>query len=146
MSCLATRTDESRRRRWDIGEIELTCHNTNTALAAHRSRRRDTGASRRAQRRLSLSDRRATLTRSAPTPNTSTTQAYTILANAVYPWRLPFDLLAAEARRYLAQLGVRRDVLMEHFRREGAAPLPIDVAAEYLGLTPRERSIITGSA
>ena len=35
---------------------------------------------------------------------------------------------------------------MDHFRREGAAPSPIDVAAEYLGLTPRERAIINGSA
>ena len=78
--------------------------------------------------------------------NERMTREADMAAEAFYPWNLPFDLWAAEAGRYLEQLGVPRYALMEHFRREGTPPLLVDIAAEYLGLTPRERTIITGDA
>jgi len=137
--------DPARRRRWDIGEIELNCENTNTALP-HIDLVNEI-----LEQVIAPSNDFPFQTESdaealGANPEHINAQAYTVLANAVYPWTLPFNLFAAEARAYLAQLGVRREVLMEQFRREGAAPLPIDVAAEYLGLTPRERSIVTGAA
>lgn len=137
--------DPARRRRWDIGEIELTCQNTNTTLP-HIDLVNEI-----LEQAIAPSNAFPFQTESdagalGANPEHINAQAYTTLSNAVYPWILPFNLFAAEARAYLAHLGVRRNQLMEHFRREGAAPLPIDVAAEYLGLTPRERSIITGTA
>ena len=129
--------DDASRRRWDIGEIELTCENTNTALP-HIDLVNEI-----LEQAIAPSNAFPFQTGSdsdalGANPEHINTQAYNTLSNAVYPWLLPFNLFAAEARAYLAHLGVRRDLLMEHFRREGAAPLPIDVTAEFLGLTPRE--------
>ncbi len=137
--------DDASRRRWDIGEIELTCHNTNTALP-HVDLVNEI-----LENAISPAGGFPFQTEGdagplGANPEHINEQAYNVLAGAVYPWSLPFDLWAAESRRYLVQLGLRRADLMNHFRREGAAPLPIDVAAEHLGLTPRERGIITGSA
>ncbi|MDR4497892.1 MAG: neuraminidase-like domain-containing protein [Candidatus Scalindua sp.] len=72
--------------------------------------------------------------------------AYNKLANeAVYPWDLPFSLWDEEGRVYLEHLGVHRYQLMEAFHR---VALPdyltdIDIASEYLRLTPFERQICT---
>ncbi len=136
--------DETRRR-WDIGEIELTCQNTNTELPhidlvneiLEQAVAPNSGFPFQTEEEADAL---------GASPEHINEQAYNVLADAVYPWSLPFDLWAAESRRYLPQLGVRRDVLMDRFRREGAAPLPIDVVAEYLGLTPRERDIINGGS
>src|SRR6185503_3369066 len=72
--------------------------------------------------------------------------AYSILGNAHFPWTLPFNLFAEEARIYLNHLGVPRHILMEHFQRDQGNPSPEAVAAEYLGLTSNEREIVTGAA
>lgn len=137
--------DAQRRRRWDIGETELTCRNTNTPLP-HIDLVNEI-----LEQAIAPSNSFPFQTESeadalGANPEHTNTAAYTTLSNAIFPWTLPFNLFAAEACAYLAQLGIRRDVLMEQFRREGTAPLPIDVAAEYLRLTPREREIVNGSA
>ena len=70
--------------------------------------------------------------------------AYEILKTARYPWSLPFDLWAEEARTYLGQLGVRRYELMQIFRRSDAAsPSRTDILSEALGITPAERTLLT---
>lgn len=134
-----------RRRRWDIGEIELTCENTNTPLPHIDlvNEILEQAVSPLASFPFQTESDADAL---GANPEHLNTKAYNILANAIFPLTLPFNVFAAEARAYLSRLGVRRDVLMDHFRREGKAPLPIDIAAEYLGLTPRERSIVNGSA
>jgi peptidoglycan hydrolase-like protein with peptidoglycan-binding domain len=136
--------DETRRR-WDIGEIELTCHNINTALP-HVDLVNEILEQAVAPNNSFPFQTEGETDALGANPEHVNEQAYNTLADSIYPWNLPFDLWAAESRRYLMQLGARRDVLMERFRREGAPPSPIDVAAEYLGLTPRERAIITGAA
>lgn len=73
--------------------------------------------------------------------------AYNSLRQAVYPWRQPFNLPIEEARLYLRHLTVQRHELLAVFLR-GATPDPesnYQVACEYLGLTPEEASIISGS-
>ena len=64
--------DDETRRRWDIGEIELTCHNTNTALPhvdlVNEILENAVAPSPAASRFKP----KATPMRSAPTPNTST--------------------------------------------------------------------------
>ena len=136
--------DETRRR-WDIGEIELSCDNTNTELPHIDlvNEILENAVAPRAGFPFQTESKADVL---GANPEHVNEQAYDTLASAVYPWTLPFDLWAAEARQYLGLLGVHRETLMENFRREGAPPSPIDVSAEYLGLTPHERSVINGSA
>lgn len=82
-------------------------------------------------------------------PEYRNANAYLELAQAVYPWRLPFDLFHEEAKVFLAHLGVSRAELIEALR---PAPEPFDPnspavilrAAERLGLTDMERKIIVG--
>lgn len=74
----------------------------------------------------------------------------------IYPWDLPFDLWAEEARTYLDHLGVPRYLLMETFQtksdtldpkdvNDALDPEDVAIAAEYLRLTPLECRIITGT-
>jgi hypothetical protein len=68
---------------------------------------------------------------------------------AVYPWQLPFDLFCEEVRTYLKQLGIDRYKLMQAFPKPaGLPPFKVDImiACEYLGLTPKELDIITGTS
>ncbi|MCP9448641.1 MAG: neuraminidase-like domain-containing protein [Nitrospira sp.] len=70
--------------------------------------------------------------------------AYERLAASIYPWTLPFDLFAEEARLFLEHLRVPRHRLMAVMRRDGAASL-LEVASERLRLTAAEREILTGT-
>ena len=124
--------EDETRRRWDIGEIELTCHNTNTALP-HIDLVNEILEQAVAPNGGFHFKPRATPMRSAPTLSTSTSRHTPFWQTRSTPGACLSISSAAEARRYLAQLGVRRDVLMEHFRREGAAPLPIDVSRRISG-------------
>lgn len=64
------------------------------------------------------------------------------LGGAVYPWSLPFDLWTEVARSYLQHLGVPRHELMQGFRAASDAAAAADAAAEFLGLTPADRSAL----
>ena len=73
--------------------------------------------------------------------------AYVALANRVYPWALPFHRWAEEARVFLNHLGVPRHTLMRVLRSDSASwPSIAAIAAEQLGLSPRERLVITGAS
>lgn len=84
----------------------------------------------------------ATADELAANPEYLIAKVYDRLASEeVYPWNLPFDLWAEAARLYLKHLGLPRYQLMEKFgpitKRE------VSVATEYLGMTEKERGIIT---
>ena len=67
------------------------------------------------------------------------------LATAVHPWVLPFDLWAAEARAYLANMDIERHRIMESLVDDRSAALRDEaIAGETLGLSPVERRIVTG--
>jgi len=136
-------------RRGDIGEIELTCENTNTPLpyvdlvneilessvspaTAIPARQRQTGGS--AQEL-------------AANPQHLNPGAYDTLGAQVFPLTLPFNLWAEEARAYLAHLGVSRHELMKKFQRMNGTNDPSDlaIASEQIAMTTFERQIITGS-
>jgi len=73
--------------------------------------------------------------------------AYDELAQSVFPWNLPFDLPGAEAKVFLAHLGVPRRDLIEALRPmpdpfDLNAPVVVRLAAEGLGLTDMECRII----
>lgn len=135
-------------RRPDIGEIELSCENTNTPVPyvdlvneilenAISPRNEDN----------SWPQTTWTAEELSANPEHVNTAAYEeILRNAVYPWNLPLNLWVEESRLYLEHLGVQRFELMETFQRQGDPPSPSDleIAAEYLRLTTTDREIITG--
>jgi hypothetical protein len=82
----------------------------------------------------------------AANPQYVNTDAYDALRHAVYPWSLPFDLWAEEARAYLGHLGVPRVRIMESLQ-PGDRTIILDgvaLAREQLGLTGAQADIITG--
>jgi Tc toxin complex TcA C-terminal TcB-binding domain/Neuraminidase-like domain/Salmonella virulence plasmid 28.1kDa A protein/Putative peptidoglycan binding domain len=146
------------KRRPDIGDIQLTCENTNTpvvyvdlvneVLENAVSPLTATPASDR-QTRITTEELRAN-------PEYTNSDAYDQLRTAIYPWTLPFDLWSEAAHVYLEHLGVHRYELMETFQKPEqtansgnpaipASPSALEIATEYLGLTTVERQIITGT-
>ena len=136
-------------RRPDIAQIQLSCANTNTAvpyvdlvneiLANAIAPMRETPQTNNTAGELEVN------------PEHVNVDADNALADAIYPWTLPFDLYAAEIRAYLEHLGTPRHDLMQVFQRErenGADPQPtaIEIVTDRLGLTSREWDIITGAA
>lgn len=69
------------------------------------------------------------------------------LYDNVYPWNLPFDLNAEEARAYLQHLGVPRYKLMEVFKKDhNAIYSDPEIAREYLGITKVEWELLAGKS
>lgn len=66
------------------------------------------------------------------------------LKTALHPVSLPFDLAWEECRAYLNKIEVDKPLWMETFRNVAtASPTTEAIAAEYLGLSPTDRNIIT---
>lgn len=146
-------------RRSDIGNIELTCKNTNTLMPyvdLVNEILENTIAPTDDLYQTEGYQTEGTEEELRVYPEHLNIGAYEKLAEAVYPWTLPFDLWAEEARMYLGHLGVPRYELMERFRKkcdestppyDGCdPPTPYDIASERIGLTPQERMIITNPA
>jgi hypothetical protein len=139
-------------RRPDIADIELTCKNTNTelpfidlvnellenAVAPPDS----IGADRMRQTTLSTPELDAN-------PEYVNDRAYAVLAEAIYPWSLPFDLPLAEARAYLAQIGLDRSQLLRTFQEPEPPALSGQgsmLAREALGLSGLQADLITAGS
>ena len=145
--------DKLLQRRPDLGEIELTCINTNTlmpyvdlALEVYEG----AVAGRSVAHQTSWTT--AELNANAEHINAV---AYDDdhLAGQAHPFEMPFHLWLTEARTFLEHLGVRLYQLLETFQREPvSADDPNDDiwqetvrrAGEYLRLTPLARRVITG--
>ncbi len=150
-------------RRPDLGEIQLSCDNTNIPLPY-------IDLVNEVLERAVLTPATANTVTPPPGgwPQTSSTAAelaanpqhvldgaYRELLKTVYPWNLPFDFGIEEARIYLGHLGVRRSQLMQAFADQKqvkfdqqtyltpTAPTAAEIAAEDLRLTPLDRLIIT---
>ena len=134
-------------RRDDIGDIDLTCENTETLMPyvdlVHEILEQVVVSTSLTAYQTDWD----TATQQAQ-PEHLNPAAYDVLRSdaAVYPFSLPFDLWVLEARTYLEHLGVNRYDLMELFQ-DSAAPSSQarDIAAEQLGLTSLQRQIITGA-
>lgn len=79
-------------------------------------------------------------------PEHQSEQAYEIVRAAPYPWNLPFDLWHAEVNGYLGHLGVATHALMNAFRASSDEVSDAAIAAADLGLSPRQRALITATA
>ncbi len=74
-------------------------------------------------------------------------QAYIKLAQATYPFSLPFDLWFEEAQIYMQHLGMKRYQWIEELPELGIQNVPkkeIRVACDHLGIIELERQLITG--
>lgn len=136
-------------RRPDIANLELSCPNTNTALPyidLVNELLEDAVAPPpnpiNRQTKLSTPELDAN-----PDKDCVNAAAYDVVARAVYPWTLPFDLPLAEARTYLRQLGLDRPSLMRRFQKPDGYPVNSPqaraIAIEILGMRPLEADIIT---
>jgi hypothetical protein len=67
--------------------------------------------------------------------------AYTELKNNSFAFTLPFDLAHTEARAYFSRFDIKRHELMEDLQSAGV-PSANAIAAEHLGLTDVERSLV----
>lgn len=66
------------------------------------------------------------------------------LKTALHPVSLPFDLSWEECRTYLSKIEINKSQWMEVFRNKlTSTPVDEETAAEYLGLSPKDRNIIT---
>ena len=141
-------------RRPDIGNIELSCTNTNTvlpylSLALEVLENVVVGTMEAYQTTWTTDELNANDEHFNP-------RAYMSehIGGSLYPWSLPFNLWLEEARLYLAHLGVSLDELMHVFARLGLSEtiteepseLDVSIAGESLGFSPKERSIITTMA
>lgn len=142
-------------RRPDLGNIELSCANTNTPVPyidlvneilenvvapppSGTPQPQTTGTS----EELSTN------------PEYINAEAYNILLQQVYPWNLPFDRWAVESQVYLENLGAQRDQLLEaaYPIAEPTALTRVAILTDptitraYLGMTTLEWQIVTGTA
>ena len=82
----------------------------------------------------------------AANPQYQNTAAYAAVSARISPWRLPFDLWAAEARVYLGHLETSRRELMETFLPGDRAALldHAGIVREHIGFTSAESDLVTG--
>ena len=142
------------KRRPDIQYIDLSCDNTNTLMPyvdlVNEILERAVAA------QTALGDYSPatwpqttwTADELAANPEHVERDAYFPLSTAIFPWNLPFDHEATEARIYLKHLGTSRHELMEVFYNTAPDPfmslLDEQIAREYLGMPTQEWKLLIG--
>jgi hypothetical protein len=134
-------------RRPDLGEIELTCENTNTPLpyVDLANEVLENAVSPGTALPDNQRQTRGLAQELAANPQYLNVGAYNVLRQQVHPVSLPFDLWSEEVRAYLAHLGAPRAQVMQGFQRAGN-PSDLAIAVEQLGMTQNGRKIVTGAA
>jgi hypothetical protein len=144
-------------RRPDIGNIELNCENTNTPLPYLDlvNEVLEDAVIPRVYTTETYDDVTVYVAEVPQTgeedprvlqanPEHINTAAYDTLIGESYPWQLPFNLWAEEARAYLNHLGVKRHAIMDIFNGPGmSSPTAIEIASEVLGMIPEEKDLLT---
>ncbi len=144
-------------RRPDLAHLKLTCENTNTmlplidlaneVLESYVVLRNDFGTTFTGH---DVIDETAEELRASPRHVEQ--KAYEELAGAVYPVTLPFERWLEVVRAVLAKLGAPRAAVMAAYEPTAPAALAEPAAqqaahlrrCESLGISPRERELITG--
>ncbi|MBD2565344.1 MULTISPECIES: Tc toxin subunit A-related protein [Nostoc] len=133
------------KRRGDIGNIKLSCQNTNTPLPYIDLVNEILENAIAPTNKVYQTEGTAEELRAMP--EHLNIKAYQILKEQKYPWNLPFHLWNEEGRVYLEHLGIKRSDLMKRFYRgdsEVLKPSIYDIAMAALGLTELEWNIIIG--
>jgi hypothetical protein len=135
---------ELERRRSDILDLELSCRNTSTSMpyvdlvCEVLERALDPAA---APPPTPIASSRPTDELLAE-PEHVLPSAYALLAEAPFPWSLPFDLPLLEARTYLEHLGVPRHDLRRRLRRAADGAVEPGASADELGFSPGDRALL----
>ena len=154
-------------KRPDIEKIELSCQNTNTLVPY-------IDLVNEALENLVVNNTSGNSNQTAldsetilALPEHLNPAAYDILKDAIYPWKMPFNLWTDESRAYFDFLAIKRWQIMEIFPFFNAENQPensnqyfntdspywnnlfdlhaeIKIASEYLKLSKLDRDIITG--
>jgi hypothetical protein len=149
-------------RRPDLGEIELSCQNTDTPLPCldlvNEALEYGVWVQQQPQQNTpppppgGWPQTLGTADALAASPEHRIDAVYAAPTNAVpktllserYPWALPFDLGAADARAHLELVQVRRHDLMRTFQDKAKrAPSDVAIGIEALGLSPAEARVVT---
>ena len=135
--------------RGDIGDIELSCDNTDTEMP-YIDLVNEVLESAVARQQLVAQQTTWTAEELRANAEYMNDLAYRRVAMEVYPRLLPFNLWLWEARTYLGHLGVSLDELMDILQRRGVSDfnqpdLDQAIAFERLGLSPQESHIVMGS-
>lgn len=135
--------------RSDIGDIELSCDNTNTEMP-YIDLVNEILENVVARQQLAAQQTTWTAEELRANAEYLNELAYRRLATQVYPRLLPFSLGLAESRTYLRHLGVSFDALMDVLQRRGLAgtdqpALELAIAFERLGLSPQAAQIVIGT-
>src|ERR671933_130740 len=136
------------KRRGDIGNIKLSCQNTNTPLPYIDLVNEILENAIAPTNKVYQTEGTAEELRAMP--EHLNIKAYQLLKQQKYPWNLPFHLWNEEARVYLEHLGIERSDLMKRFYRGENEVLVLkpsisDIAMVALGLTEQEWNIIIGA-
>lgn len=133
-------------RRPDLGEIQLTCKNTNTEMPYVDlvNEILENAVFPRSDQNGNVPYPQTTWTSDelAANPENLYVPTYDRLKQATFPWTLPFDLWVEQARIYLEHIGIRRYELMETLKPDQRF-LDMAVAQEHLGLIKEEADLIT---
>ena len=148
-------------RRPDLGQIQLTCENTNTLIPYIDlvAEILESFVANRVPKAFNepppppnqiLPAPLAEDLRVNPIPLTAASagfadQAYAALQEAAYPLSLPLNLPLESARQYLGHLGLERPALMALLDRDPGLEALMARAAEILRLSPEEFEVVTGS-
>ncbi len=144
-------------RRPDLGEIALTCKNTNTTMP-HIDLVLEILETAVVNNGMLSVESESGIDDHFPYQTTEDAQtlsispqhvnddAYKILSDAVYPWQLPFDLRYSEIRMYLEHLGMPLYDIIRYFRFSQRTDIQSAYASEFLGLTPKDRTIVINAS
>lgn len=141
-------------RRPDLEHMKLTCENTNTTLpyvdlvnevlesyvtylASLQSQQPQSPSI------LAHDTADATAQELDANPQNTNDEAYRVVAQAVYPFTLPFNQPIEVERIFLQHLGISRYDLLSAFQKEQSVKTDRATHAEYLGITPEEYQILT---
>ena len=139
------------KRRPDLEHLKLTCENTNTPLpyvdlaneimefyVVHEKITKD----------AAKDTIDATAEELSVNPQYIDNDAYAALQDAVFSFRLPFNLPIETARVYLEHLGSSLQEVMSVFQNISGSAKPDDLAlaCEYLKITPAELGVLQGNS
>ncbi|RLL55050.1 hypothetical protein D8Y20_02340 [Mariprofundus sp. EBB-1] len=129
------------KRRPDIEQINLSCKNSDTVipyidLVLEVLEQAVSGSE------LSAWQTEGDSGSIAARPEHITIEAYEKLAEAVYPWNLPFDRNSETSRRLLAKAGIERATMLKLFRAEPEAEADTTILAELLGMAEAQLTIV----
>lgn len=128
-------------RRPDIGEILLSCDNTNTSFPYIDLVNEILENALEPKEPFAPQTTKSTSELNAM-PENINEDAYDHLEIAYYPWNLPFHLWTEEARHYMRHMGVEYFRFKQWFPQDETINV-INLHTEYFGLIELERAIIT---